>query len=196
MMNTQELQSTAGPVAGPAKSLQSGQVMTLGTGGGDVQVLAGRVWLTSPNDLDDHLLAPGESFRVEGSGPTLVEAWGSGESALIAWRPKPLMLRLRDAWLGTCERCWDLMHPAGRVGMGTTAALAALVAAALLFGPVSQARVRALARPAPVAALLHNAGGVAVDAIKTRESLADGSDIRDRSSRPAQEARRRTPGAA
>jgi hypothetical protein len=63
MMNTQELQSTAGLLDPAAKTLVSGQVMTLGTSGGEVKILSGRVWLTSPGDLDDHVLGAGESFR-------------------------------------------------------------------------------------------------------------------------------------
>ena len=196
MMNTQQLPSPAGDSRETAKTLASGQVMTLGTGGGEVKVLKGRVWLTSSGDLDDHVLEAGDSFRVAGSGPTLVETWDPRVSARIAWRPRPLQHRLRDAVAGPWGRCWELMNPAGRVGIGTVAALAAVLAAALLFGPLSEARVRALARPATSATLLHNAGRVALDATPPRGALADGSDTRDRSSRPAQEARRRAPGAA
>jgi hypothetical protein len=196
MMNTQELQSTARPAGDAEKTLASGQVLTLGTGGGEVKILSGRVWLTSPGDLDDHVLAAGESFRVAGSGPTLVEAWDPQASATIAWRPRPALQRLRDALVASCSDCWELMNPAGRVGIGTAAALAAVIAAALLFGPLSEAKVRALAKPPTVDVLLHNAGGVAVGATEPQGHLADGSDTRDRSSRPAQEAGRRAPGAA
>jgi hypothetical protein len=104
--------------------------------------------------------------------------------------------RLRDAVVASCSGCWELMNPAGRVGIGTAAALAAVIAAALLFGPLSEAKVRALVRPPTADVLLHNAGGVVLDATQPQGHLADGSDTRDRSSRPAQKAGRRAPGAA
>jgi hypothetical protein len=165
--------------------------MTLGSSGGEVRVLSGRVWLTSPGDLDDHVLGVGESLRVAGAGPTLVEAWDRDAPALFAWRPRGLGERTRDRVAGTWGRCWDLMNPAGRVGMGMVGAAAALIAAGLLFGPLSESRVRNLVRPALGVSVLHNAGGVAVGATETtRGSLADGSDTRDRSRHAAQEARR------
>ena len=196
MMNTQESKFTAGSLPGPARALSSGQVLTLGAGGGEVQILSGRVWLTSSGDPSDHVLDAGESFCVAGSGPTLVEAWNSGTPALIAWRPRTVIERVRDRLAGIWGRCWELMNPAGRVGMGTAAAVAGIVAAGLVFGPVSEARIRALVRSASGATLLHNASGATAGATETRGSLTDGSDTRDRSSRFAQEARRRTPGAA
>jgi hypothetical protein len=170
--------------------------MTLGGAGGEVEILSGRVWLTIPGDPSDHVLEAGDCFRFVGSGPTLVEAWSRGSPALIAWRPRTLVERLRDRLAGAWGRCWELMNPAGRMGMGTAAALAGIVAAGLVFGPVSEARIRSLVRPAASATVLHNASGAALGATATRGSLADGSDTRDRSSRSAQEARRRAPGAA
>jgi hypothetical protein len=143
MMNTQQSKFSAGSFSGAARALAAGQVMTLGTSGGRVQVLSGRIWLTSPGDLDDHVLDAGDSFCVDASGPTLVEAWDRGEPALIAWRSRTVF-----------------------------------------------ERIRSLVKPAIGTAVLHNA------APETRESLADGSDTRDRSRRAAQEARRRTPGFA
>jgi hypothetical protein len=196
MMNSQEYESSASFVRSEERELPSGHVLTLGARGGEVRVLSGRVWLTSPDDLDDHVLDVGEFFRVSGTGPTLVETWDRNGSALIAWRPRTIVERVRAGLSGAWGRCWELMNPAGRLGMGTTAAIAAIAAAALLFGPVSQARVRSLVRTAPKAVLLHNAGGVATGATEPRGHLADGSDTRDRSSRAAQEAGRRPPGAA
>jgi hypothetical protein len=196
MMNTQESKSTAGSLPESAKTLFAGQVVTLGKNGGEVQVLAGRLWLTSPGDLDDHVLEAGESFRVAAPGPTLVEAWDRGAPALFAWRPRSLVERARDRVAGTWGRCWELMNPASRFGMGAAAAAAAMIAAGLLFGPLSEARIRSLVRPAG-AAVLHNAGAVAVGATEPRRgSLADVSDTRDRSRRAAQEARRGAAGAA
>jgi hypothetical protein len=193
MMNSQEYESNALFVRGEKRELPSGYVLTLGARGGEVRVLSGRVWLTSPDDLDDHVLDAGESFRVAGSGPTLVETWDRSGTALIAWRPRTILERARAGLSGAWGRCWELMNPAGRLGMGTTAAITAIAAAVLVFGPISQARVRALARPAPSAVLLHNAGSGATE---PRGHLSDGSDTRDRSSGAAQEAGRRSPDAA
>jgi hypothetical protein len=190
MMNAQESRLASGSLPGSAKALTSGQVVTLGTTGGEVRILSGRIWLTSPGDLSDHVLGAGESFSVLGSGPTLVEAWDRGAPALITWRSRTILERARDAVTGAWGRCWDLMNPAGRVGIGSVAAMAGLVLAGLLFGPVSQARVRRLAHPAVGASVLHNAGP------ETRGSPADGSNTRDRASRAAQEAGRGAPGVA
>ncbi|MGZ5130957.1 MAG: DUF2917 domain-containing protein [Caldimonas sp.] len=178
------------------RELPAGHVVALGSGGGEVSILSGQVWLTRAGDPSDHVLVAGESFHVSGAGETLVETWSRGAPALIAWRPRPLMQRVRDRFTRSCERCWDLMNPAGRVGMGSAAALAALLAAGLLFGPVSDSRVRALARPSAPTALLHNAVSGAAGATETRGSLADGSDTGDRSRGAAREARRGAPGAA
>jgi hypothetical protein len=196
MMNSQECKFSAPFVPGQQKELPSGNVLTLGSHGGDVRILSGRVWLTSPHDLSDHVLDAGDSFSVAGSGPTLVETWDRAAPALIAWRPRTILERLRDGVSGTWGRCWELMNPGGRLGMGTAAAIASLVVAGLLFGPISAARVRTLAQAAASSALLHNAGGVAVSATEPRGHLTDGSDTRDRSRRAAQEAGRRTSAAA
>ncbi|MEP7303392.1 MAG: DUF2917 domain-containing protein [Caldimonas sp.] len=177
--------------------MPTGHVVALGTAGGEVSILSGRVWLTRAGDSGDHFLDAGESFRVRGSGQTLVETAGRGDPALIAWRPRSLFERVRDRVEGSCQRGWELMNPARRVGIGSAAALAAMLAAALLFGPVSQARVRELAsRPVATTALLHNAASGAAGALETRGSLADDSDTGDRPRDAAQQARRRAPGAA
>jgi hypothetical protein len=196
MMNTQEYSFNAGSLSGSAQELGSGQVLTLGASGGELRILSGRIWLTSPGDPSDHVLDAGDFFRVAGSGPTLVEAWDGGTPTCIAWRPRTLIERLRDRVAASRSRCWELVNPSGRAGMGTVAALAGIVAAGLVFGPVSEARIHALVRPAASPAVLHNASGAAPGATEARSSLADGSDTRDRSSRSAQQARRRAPGAA
>ncbi len=196
MMNTQQssLLASADPAA--LRALPNGHVVALGTGGGEVSILSGQVWLTRSGDPDDHFLGAGESFQVCGEGEALVEAWGTGELALIAWRPRSILQRLHDRFTGSCERCWELMSPAGRVGIGSAAALAAILVAGLLFGPLSKARSRALAAPSAASTLLHNANVDAARATETRGSLADGNDTRDRAQGFARQARRRAPGAA
>ncbi len=196
MMNTQQssLLALADPEA--LRALPNGHVVALGTGGGEVCILSGQVWLTRSGDPDDHVLGAGESFQVRGEGEALVEAWGPGELALIAWRPRSILQRLRDRFTGSCERCWELMNPVGRVGIGSAAALAAILVAGLLFGPLSEARSRALATQPSVSSLLHNANVDAMRATVTQGSPADGNDSRDRAQGFAQQARRRAPGAA
>jgi Protein of unknown function (DUF2917) len=196
MMNTQQSSFLASASAEALRALPTGHVVLLGTGGGEVSILSGQVWLTRSGDPDDHFIGAGESFQVRGSGETLVETWSDSGPALIAWRPRSLVQRVRDRLAGPCERCWELMNPAGRVGIGSAAALAAVLVAGLLFGPVSQARSRALAARPAVSALLHNASVDAARATETRGSLADGNDTRDRAQDTAQQARRRAPGAA
>ena len=50
------------------KTLRAGQVMALGSAGGRLEVLHGRVWLTREGDLDDHVVATGESLRIAPNG--------------------------------------------------------------------------------------------------------------------------------
>jgi hypothetical protein len=196
MMNTQQSSFLGRAGAEAMKALPNGHVVALGSGGGEVSILSGQVWLTRAGDPDDYFLGAGESFQVRGSGETLIETWQQGAPALIAWRPRSLIQRVRDRFSKSCERCWDLMDPARRLGIGSAAALAAIVVAGLLFGPHSQARSRELATRPAAPALLHNAGVGAVRATETRGSLADGNDTRDRAQGAAKQARRRTPGAA
>ena len=196
MMNTQQSTFLGSASAAAVRALPAGHVVALGSGGGEVSILSGRVWLTSAGDPSDHVLGAGESYRVGYSGATLVETWSRGAPALISWRPRSLVERVRDHFARSCERCWELMSPAGRVGIGSAAALTAILVAGLLFGPVSEARVRALAKPVAPSALLHNAVGGAAGATAIRGSLAYGNDTGDRARVAAQEARRRAAGAA
>ncbi|MEO8523113.1 MAG: DUF2917 domain-containing protein [Caldimonas sp.] len=196
MMNTQQSSFLASASSEALKALPTGHVVALGTGGGEVSILSGQVWLTRSGDPDDHFLGTGESFRVRGSGATLVETWSQSGPALISWRPRTLIERVRDRFTELGGRCWELMNPAGRVGIGSVAALAAIVVAGLLFGPVSEARSRALAARPTVPAVLHNANVDAARATETRGSLADGNDTRDRAQGAAQQARRGAAGPA
>lgn len=196
MMNTQQSSILASASAEALRALPAGHVVALGNGGGEVSILSGQVWLTRSGDPDDHFLGAGESFKVRGAGEALIEAWGASAPALIAWRPRSLLERVRDRFTGSCERCWELMNPAGRIGIGSAAALAAVLVAGLLFGPLSEARSRALAARPAAPSLLHNANVDAARVTKMQGSLADGNDTRDRAQGLAQQARRRPPGAA
>ena len=100
MMNTQESKFNPGAPSVAEKALTVGPVITLGSHGGEVRILSGRVWLTSPGDLSDHVLEAGESVSVAGSGPTLVEAWDPHAPALIAWRARTFAERAHDLMKG------------------------------------------------------------------------------------------------
>lgn len=194
MMNTQA-STFLGPLGPEAlRELPAGHVVALGSRGGQVSILSGRVWLTRAGDPSDHFLGAGESFVIRDSGDTLVETWSPGASAVIAWQPRSLAERLRDRFTDTCARRWDLVSPTRRLGIGSVAAVAAFVVAGALFGPVSESRARTLATSIGTTAVLHNADRGAAGA--TRGALADGSDTGDRTPGPAPEAGRRAPGAA
>jgi len=198
MMNAQQYSSTfLGTIAPEAvRALPAGHVVALGTGGGQVSILSGRVWLTSGGDPSDHVLGAGESFEVRDSGQTLVETWSRGDDpAVIAWKPRSFGQRLRDRLVHAFGRCWDLVNPSRRMGVGTVAAVAALAVASALFGPISEERARTLAARPAGAAVLHNADSGAAQPVP-KGSLADGSDTGDRPSGLARQAHRRAPGAA
>jgi len=197
MMNSQQYSSTfLGAIEAEAvRALPAGHVVALGNGGGQVSILSGRVWLTSGGDPSDHVLDAGESFQVRHSGPTLVETWGrGGDPAVIAWKPRSFAERLRDRLVHSVDRCWDLVNPARRMGVGTVAAVVAVAVAAAIFGPLSESRVQAMTAPAVSTEVLHNAIRGAAPAAP-RGALADGSDTGYRPSGAARQADRRAPGA-
>ncbi len=92
-MNTQSMTRRPGGVVGSLQTLRAGQVVPLGSAGGRLEVLHGRVWLTREGDLDDHLVETGGSFSVPANGRALVEAWDDEDPALIAWRAGTLLDR-------------------------------------------------------------------------------------------------------
>jgi hypothetical protein len=94
-------------------------------------------------------------------------------------------------------RCWDIVDPLRRLGVGAVAVVVALSVGAFLFGPLSEARSRALAAPT----VLHNSAGartsIGLDAGTRTGSANDVSaGARERARISAQEARRGPPGAA
>ena len=46
------------------ETLRGGAIMPLGTSGGRLEVLHGRVWLTRSGDLDDHVVDSGAELSV------------------------------------------------------------------------------------------------------------------------------------
>ncbi len=92
-MNTQSMTAHASSAASALKTLRAGHIVALGSAGGRLDVLHGRVWLTREGELDDHLVETGQSFSVPANGRAVVEAWDDEDPALIAWRAGSLLDR-------------------------------------------------------------------------------------------------------
>jgi len=197
MMNTQAFWS---PLAAPRRCLQTlrgGSIMPLGSNGGQLEVLRGRVWLTRAGDLDDHIVESGQTLSVPASGRAVVEAWDETQPALVAWLPTPIVDRVGAGVRSMFGRCWDIVDPVRRIEVGAFAAVVALALGAFVFGPLSASRTRALATPT----VLHNSAGartsIGLDAgTRTGPSHDVSAAARERARNTAQEARRRPAGAA
>ena len=179
-------------------TLRGGAIMPLGSSGGQLEVLHGRVWLTRSGDLDDYVVESGATLAVPAAARSLIEAWDPSEPALVAWRPTPLAERVGAGLRSMLGRCWDIVDPLRRVEVGVFAAVVALSVGAFVFGPLSESRTRALLAPATV---LHNSAGartsIGPDAATRTGSPNDVSaDARERARVTAQEARRRAARAA
>jgi len=116
------------------------------------------------------------------------------ESDDLAIRRARLFVDTRE---GRLKEAGDIVDPVRRVGIGTVAMVVALSVGAFLFGPLSEARSRALAAPT----VLHNSAGartsIGVDAgTRTGSSNDVSADARERARNAAQEARRRASRAA
>jgi Protein of unknown function (DUF2917) len=197
MMNTQTTNSSRQPAAGVLQTVRAGRIVPLGSAGGRLEVLHGRVWLTRSGELDDHVVESGQSLSVPPSGRVLLEGWDDESPALIAWQPGTTLDRVGAALHTAFGRCWNIVDPARRVGSGSLAAAVALISGALLFGPLSDARTRELAaRP-----VLHNgvqtSSRVTPDAQATKGSPSHvGAGHRERARIVAQEAGRHEAGTA
>jgi hypothetical protein len=197
MMHTQDIWSGLVSPRHRLETLRGGAIMPLGSGGGRLEVLHGRVWLTRSGDLDDHVVESGAALTVPAAGHSLIEAWDDSGPALVAWQPTPLAARLGARVRAMFGRCWDIVDPLRRASVGAVAVVVALSVGAFLFGPLSEARTRALAAPT----LLHNSVGartsIGLDAgTRTGSSNDVSADARERARVTAQEARRRAPRAA
>lgn len=193
-MNTQLESSVPGLRHGQLELLHGGRVLPLGTSGGKLEVLHGRVWLTRAGDLDDHFVDLGHSIVVPSSGRVLVTALDDARPALVAWRPRGLVERALAAFHAFAGRCWEIVDPAPRVGAGAAAAVLVVLAGALVFGPLSDARTRTLASPS----LLHNGGAATAPVGADASTPVERSHATagDRAANAAQEARRRPAGVA
>ena len=196
-MHTQHIWSGLVSPRHRLETLGVGAIMPLGSGGGRLEVLHGRVWLTRSGDLDDHVVESGAALAVPAAGHSLIEAWDDSGPALVAWQPTPLLERVRALLASAFGRCWEIVDPARRIGAGAAAAVLALLAGALLFGPLSDTRTRALIAPT----VLHNSAGartsIGLDAgTRTGSAKNVSAGARERSRITAQEARSGAPGAA
>ena len=195
-MNTQLESSASGLRRGHLELLQGGRVLPLGASGGKLEVLHGRVWLTRAGDPDDYFVDFGHSMVVPSSGRTVVAAVDDAKPALVAWRPLGVVERAAAAIRAVTERCWEIVDPAPRVGTGALAAIVVVLTGALVFGPLSDARTRALATPA----VLHNGGAATArpgaDATTLAERARANAVAGGRAVGATQEAGRRAPGAA
>jgi len=95
-MNAQQISQLAS-LSHEAVSLAAGQALRLGRQGGRLDVITGRVWLTREGELDDHLVAGGQSVCVEGSAAAVIEAWDDRHPAVVAWHPRPPLARAAKA---------------------------------------------------------------------------------------------------
>ena len=197
-MHTQDIWSGLVSPRHHLETLRGGAILPLGTGGGRLEVLHGRVWLTRSGDLDDHVVERGATVDVPPAGRALVEAWDDREPALVAWRPTSLAERIGGRARTMLARCWDIVDPLRRVELGTFAAVVALAVGSFVFGPLSESRTRTLFAPETV---LHNSGGartsIGLDAgSRTGSSNDVSADAAERARNTAAQARRRASRAA
>jgi hypothetical protein len=198
MMNTQALKSLGGDAPEAVRTLRAGGILPLGSAGGRLEVLRGRVWLTRSGDLEDHVIDSGQGLIVPPSGRTLVEDWGAAEPAVVAWRPGSVFDRIVALARAAFGRCWDIVDPVRRIEVGAFGVVVALSLGAFLFGPLSESRTRTLLAAPTV---LHNSAGartsIGLDAgTRTGSSNDVSADARERARITAQQARRRPAGPA
>ena len=103
-MNAQQLGHLSALVGTPARSLGVGTVMPLGSQGGELEIIRGRVWLTRSGEPEDRVVASGEVVHVPASGDAVIEALDESQPALVAWYPRSPWARAADAVLGAFGR--------------------------------------------------------------------------------------------
>lgn len=87
-MNTQLDRNPQRTANGELRRLDAGAAMHLGRLGGDLVVVAGRVWLTRSGDLGDHLVEPGQRVRLAVNEDAVIEPWQAGETVTLQWNPR------------------------------------------------------------------------------------------------------------
>src|SRR5262245_45782000 len=67
-------------------AMVGGQAVKINRATGEFIVKSGRVWLTRPDDLDDHVIEAGQRVVLDHAGAVVLEPWHR-EGTVIAWRP-------------------------------------------------------------------------------------------------------------
>ena len=147
-MNSQQLGHLSALVGRPAKRLSAGTVMPLGSRGGELEVIRGRVWLTRSGEREDRVVGGGEVVRVPASGDALIEALDDCRPALVTWHPRSTWHRVADAVLGTLGRS---LAAATVLHNGDAAGAAASRDSAAREGHTADAAVACRQRPRLVA---------------------------------------------
>lgn len=87
---------------------------------GELRVREGAVWLTRRNDLQDHLLQPGERVRLGAGDAAVIEPWRRQQTVLVDWQPA-----------GVLPAAARLLRAAAGRGLGSLAAGATALGRAL-----------------------------------------------------------------
>lgn len=89
--STTVLSAPAGPLAAELRTQLSWPLASLSEwqveGAGCLRVEAASVWLTREGEWDDHVLAPGESLRLQAGDRVTVTPWEPGAPARLVWTP-------------------------------------------------------------------------------------------------------------
>lgn len=114
-MNSQQLCALSSLVGGGGHSLPAGHVLPLGSNGGELSVLSGRVWLTRAGTLDDLFVDGGQAVHVPASGEAMIEGWSDGQPARVTWQPRSARARAADSVRAVALRLRDAL-PAAAAG--------------------------------------------------------------------------------
>jgi hypothetical protein len=71
----------------PLLRLPYGAALSLPPSGGELTVVAGRLWLTRGDG--DEIIGAGQRVRIGAGGSAVIEAWDYGASASIRWHGGP-----------------------------------------------------------------------------------------------------------
>lgn len=111
-MNSQQLCALSNLVRVGGRSLPVGRVLQLGSNGGELSVLSGRVWLTRAGTLDDLFVDGGQAVHVPASGAAIIEGWSDGQPARVTWQPRSALARSADSVRAVALRLRDALRAA------------------------------------------------------------------------------------
>lgn len=87
-MNTHSEPNPRRAAANTTLALATGQAIHLGRLGGELTVLAGRIWLTRDGDLVDHRIEAGERLLVAVGDNAVIQPWDAGQTVSVQWKPR------------------------------------------------------------------------------------------------------------